>query len=244
MSEHKTLSWLSFYIIILFLMGPITQFTNPDIADSVQKLLDFYLLAICTMLVLVLFKFTRTKQKLPDAVPFNTAIINYAYYFAIFFILSALFFFSGGWGFIASLYPNLQLFNTNWLSLSNVMLQFIVAGSEFIVFIFALPYLIKWNVSFQSIRIKFIKDILERSVSYIPAAAIAAMMHTGAYFRIFVVRHPTVDPYGAEIIIGLIVGLFIAFIMFIVFYLVYIMYGTGASIALHHAYNLSNDWIN
>lgn len=257
MYSTKTLSWLTFYVVALFMLGPITQFTNPESTDSIQKLIDFYLAGITVMLMLVLFKFQRTKQTLPEVKPARTAILNYIYYFAIFFILTAMFFFSGGWGIAVRLIPGLQVFGP-WLSTTNVIMQFVVAGSEFLIFIFAMPYLIRWNISYHKLKswtigfnvpfigdpLQFIAVNIERSISYMPAAAIAALMHTGTYFRIFVIRNPTVDPYSPLIITALITSLIIAFIMFIIFYIVYVVWGTGASIALHHAYNLTNDWIN
>lgn len=247
-------------MVILLLAGPITQFVKPQIADTVTTLVDFYIGGILVMLTLLLFKFARTGQELPKAVPFWKASINYLYAFIVFFVLTAIFFVSGGWGTAFTLIPGLAIINGNWLSFSNVMVQFIVAGSEFIIFIFAMPYLFKWSISKNTERyfdfgtigfslpligdpFKFLSRFIVSSIEYGRVALIAALMHTGVYFRIFVAQNPTTDPYSATIMFALAISLIVAFFMFILFYITYIEWGTGASIAFHHAYNLTNDWI-
>lgn len=258
--NNKTLSWLSFFMVILLLAGPISQFAKPEIADTVTTLVDFYIGGILVMLTLLLFKFARTGQELPKAVPFYRAGINYLYAFVVFFILTAVFFLSGGWGLPFSVLQDLAIVDSNWLSFSNVSLQFIVAGSEFIIFIFAMPYLFKWSISRNTERyfdwgtigfslpligdpFKFLSRITVNAIEYGKVAVIAALMHTGVYFRIFVAQNPAVDPYSAPIMFALAISLVVAFLMFIAFYITYIEWGTGASIAFHHSYNLTNDWI-
>lgn len=231
----RSVSALTLFLFVLQLLKTTSGYFFPNNADTITGMIDFYLPITILFLVGLLYHSHYHKKPLPPMPKAYISIKNYVFWFIVFWILTALFLLTGGFGFMYHLFG----FQTvNILGLQSFVLNFIVATMENLPLVMIAPVLFSFNLSGTG--------IMARIVEYIPAGILAAMSHMSVYWVQVQMKITRLQAQGVDVnpLSMYLIALFIAYIAFTIFYIVYRKWGFAASVALHQTFNMNNAWIN
>lgn len=207
----------------------------PEISPTLEVMIDWYTPILNSTLIVALYLSIQKKIKLPELPPAWTMVKRYSFWFVVFFFITFIFIYMGGFGLLYYLFG---FATVRTIGIGSWLTQLIVGLMENLSLVMFLPFIIPFHLGG--------KGIVSRIVEYIPAGIVAALSHTGVYWTQIQTRAAQLEAQGLEVNMTtmLFASLFIAFIAFTIFYLVYRIWGFAASVALHQTFNMNNMWIN